>query len=127
MGESEVVVLEHKRLNIDKIKSNDKLLDCLVLNCEEQNIMQNEIDNNNACDYKEILIKIVENNHVYLFLHGFPGDHGVGCVLLENDEFAEIGEDCDYANHDNNDLNIINQWYCKITKDCCDYADDFWY
>lgn len=126
MGESEIIVLEHKKLNINKIKSNDKLLEYLVLDCEEQDVMQNEIDMSNDYNYKEILVEIVKNNHKYLLLHGFAGDLGKGCVLLDNGDFVEVGDNYNYCGR-NNDLNIINEWYCEITRYHCEYVDEFWY
>ena len=76
-----VTVIKHKTLNIDKIKQYDKLLEYLCLDCKDYDTNKNEIETNNACNYKEITLQV--NEKIYFLLHGFPGDAPIGCILCE--------------------------------------------
>jgi hypothetical protein len=118
-----VVVMNHKKLNMEKIKNNDDLLQYLALDYETWDIVNDEIEKYNDCNYKEITLKIVNSGNEYTIVHGFPGDEPAGCVLLENDEFLIMGG----KESTNSDLIAIENWYWQITRECCDFKDTFWY
>jgi hypothetical protein len=118
-------IISHKILDIEKIKDNDNLLNYLVLDCETIEIEKNEIENDNCNNYKEIIIQIIESGNEYVLLHGFPGDSPKGCILLEDNNFAILGDE--FIENNNNDLTIINIWYEQITEYSCNYENDYWY
>lgn len=119
-----VSVISHNKININNFKDNACLLHFLALDYDTIETIINTIDIYNIDNYKEIIIQIAGNSKKFILLHGFPGDSPVGCILLDDSTFVEIGEN--YTNY-NNDLSIINNWYNDITKEYCDYSDIFWY
>ena len=122
-----VKVIEHKILNMNKIEQYDKILEYLCLDCEDFDIEKNEIETNNACNYKEITLIVNENK--YILLHGFPGDAPIGCILCEtnDDKYIGLTNDIEGFTSNNNDHIAINIWYNGITEEYCSYEDDFWY
>jgi hypothetical protein len=122
-----VTVIKHKTLDMDKIKHYDKLLEYLCLDCEDYDIEKNEIETNNASNYKEITLQVNEN--IYILLHGFPGDAPIGCILCEtcDEKFIGLTEHIKNFTSNNNDHIAIYKWYNIKTINFCSYEDNFWY
>ena len=122
-----VAVIDHGPLDMDKIKQYDKLLEYLCLDGEDYDITKNEIETNNASNYKEITLQVNEN--IYILLHGFPGDTPIGCILCEtcDEKFIGLTEHIENFKSDNKDHVAIYTWYNTTTDDFCSYEDEFWY